>query len=132
VQSFGNLMEFGRCVCESLYTCNQLKAVSQSQALLHYIYYNPPMAYPKRMRVGPPKKELKKSSRSEIKWGQTPAFYFVEVHFVFWGAQPIHPTDRDSMIAKMHSCERSFCETFHRFGITWTPWSIWIHYNSFK
>ena len=25
----------------------------------------------------------------------------------FWGAQPIKLTDRDSMIAKMHSCERS-------------------------
>ena len=38
--------------------------------------------------------------------GQTPAFYFVGACY-FWGAQPTKLTDRDSMIAKMHSCERS-------------------------
>ena len=40
------------------------------------------------------------------KWGQTPAWYFV-CAFYFLGSHPIKGTDRDSMIAKMHSCERS-------------------------
>ena len=41
-----------------------------------------------------------------IKWGR-PQHFILWVYFIFWGAQPIKLTDRDSMIAKMHSCERS-------------------------
>ena len=36
-------------------------------------------------------------------------------HLIFWGAQPIKLTDRDSMIAKMHSC------------ILWNLPEIWNH-----
>jgi hypothetical protein len=44
---------------------------------------NPSMVYPKRMRGLGPVKKINKSSKSEIKWGQTPAFYFLGVHFIF-------------------------------------------------
>ena len=50
--------------------------------------------------------KIKNQANLKIKWGQTPAFYFVGA-FYFWGAQPIKLTDRNSMIAKMHRCERS-------------------------
>ena len=58
---------------------------------------HPRMVYLKRMRGRDPLKKLKNQANLKIKWGQTPAFFF-GVHFIFWGAQPIKSTDRDSMI----------------------------------
>ena len=39
----------------------------------------------------------------KIKWVR-PQHFILWVHFIFWGAKPIKLTDRDSIIAKMHSC----------------------------
>ena len=39
--------------------------------------------------------------------GSDPSILFCRLHFIFWGPQPINLTDRDSIIAKMHSCQRS-------------------------
>jgi hypothetical protein len=44
------------------------------------IYEYPPMAYLKRMRGQEPLKK-KKQANLKIKWGQTPAFFFVDAFY---------------------------------------------------
>jgi hypothetical protein len=54
---------------------------------------DPPLVYLKRMRGQEPLKKLKKNqSNLKIKWGQTPAFYFVGAFYFL--RCPTHQVNR--------------------------------------